>query len=117
MLNKLFRAAKPADGAVPETDVASTQQARENGTAQIVDVREPGEWAQGHIPGAIHIPLGSLAMRAKDLDPGRPVIAVCRSGNRSLTAAEILLRSGFTDAKSMAGGMNSWSARKLPIER
>lgn len=102
---------------MPEIDVAGTQEARVNGAAQIVDVREPDEWAQGHIPGAIHIPLGTLAARRRELDPARPVIAVCRSGNRSLTAVELLTRAGFTDARSMAGGMNVWSARKLPVER
>lgn len=117
MLNRLFRSGGTQDGALPETDVAQTQEARLSGAAQIVDVREPDEWADGHIPGVIHIPLGSLANRRQELDPSRPVIAVCRSGKRSLTAVEILAHAGFTDAKSMAGGMIAWSARRLPVER
>jgi rhodanese-related sulfurtransferase len=102
---------------VPETDVTHTAQAREGGSAQIVDVREPEEWAEGHIPGAIHIPLGELAARTGELDSGQPAIVVCRSGRRSLYGAETLLQAGFGDAKSLAGGMVDWEAAGQPVER
>ena len=102
---------------VPETDVTHTAQAREDGSAQIVDVREPEEWAEGHIPGAIHIPLGELAARTGELDSGQPAIVVCRSGRRSLYGAETLLQAGFGDAKSLAGGMVDWEAAGQPVER
>ncbi len=117
MLNRLFNMAKGATATGLETDVAQTARARAEGTAQIVDVREPEEWAEGHIPGAVHIPLGDLAVRQGELDVTRPVIAVCRSGNRSLTAAEQLLRDGIPDVQSMAGGMKAWSAAGQPMER
>lgn len=102
---------------IPETDVAQTATARREGTAQIVDVREPDEWADGHMPGIVHIPLGDLAARLGELDPATPVIAVCRSGKRSLTAADILISGGFADAKSMAGGMTAWAESGEPVER
>src|SRR5688500_8461985 len=66
MLNRFFQ--QPTG--TPETDVTHAIEARTKGAAQIVDVREPDEWAEGRIPGAIHIPLGSLASRANELDPG-----------------------------------------------
>ena len=112
MLNRFFK--QPA---APETDVTATAQARAEGTVQILDVREPDEWAEGRIPGAVHIPLGDLAARAGELDPEQPVIVVCRSGVRSLYGAEILLKSGFADAKSLAGGMLDWAAAGQPVER
>lgn len=102
---------------IPETDVPQTATALLGGTTQIVDVRELDEWAEGHMPGIRHIPLGDLAGRLGELDPAVPVIAVCRSGKRSLTAADILIKGGFTDAKSMAGGMIAWSAAGEPVEQ
>lgn len=117
MLNWLLRGIAPDTTNPPEIDVAGTAEARTAGAAQILDVREPEEWADGHIPGSIHIPLGELATRASALEPDQPVIAVCRSGGRSLTAAEILLAAGFSDAKSMAGGMLEWAKAGHPVER
>jgi rhodanese-related sulfurtransferase len=83
--------------------------------AVIVDVREPNEWREGFIPGAKLIPLASLASRARELDPSKEVIAVCRSGNRSISAALILQRAGFTRVSSMAGGMSSWMRHRFPV--
>ena len=100
-----------------EVDVAYTVRARTSHATQIVDVREPDEWDEGHIPGAIHIPLGDLAARLGELDPTRPVIAVCRSGQRSLLAAEELGAVGFGDAVSLAGGMIAWHEAGRPVER
>lgn len=119
MLNRIvnwssgFRAADTA----LEVDVHQTARARSVGAVQIVDVREPAEWAEGYIPGALLIPLGDLAARTGELEPARPVIAVCRSGNRSLTALDVLRDAGITDAKSLAGGMKAWQAAGQPVER
>lgn len=87
------------------------------GEAQLIDVREPDEWAQGHPPRAVLIPLGELEARRSELDPARPVVTVCRSGRRSLTAAEILLKAGFRDVWNLAGGMIAWRAARMPVER
>lgn len=84
--------------------------------AVFVDVREPNEWASGHMPGAIHIPLGNLAQRSGELPKDRRIITVCRSGGRSLNAIDTLARAGFGDVKSMAGGMIEWSKRGRPVE-
>lgn len=85
-------------------------------TAQIVDVREDHEVAAGMIPGAVHIPLGEVSARLGELDPTRETITVCRSGKRSLTAAQTLTDAGFTVA-SMQGGMNQWTSEKHPTTR
>lgn len=84
--------------------------------ATFVDVREPDEWASGHMPGAVHIPLGDLAQRAGELPQEDRIITVCRSGGRSLDAVDILSAAGFTNAKSMAGGMNEWTEKGRAVE-
>ena len=95
---------------MPEIDVATLAGDRAAGKdVQIVDVREPNEWAAGHLPGAVLIPLAQLAHRAHELDPERPVVVVCRSGNRSATATALLLRSGFRDVKNLVGGTIAWA--------
>ncbi|MBG6218881.1 rhodanese-related sulfurtransferase [Arthrobacter sp. CAN_A6] len=96
---------------MPEITVAETDTRR--GTDQILDVRENSEVAQGMIPGTLHIPMGDLHARLSELDPAVPVIAVCRSGNRSATAADALNQAGFT-ASTMTGGMIAWQRAGLP---
>ncbi|NNE72889.1 MAG: rhodanese-like domain-containing protein [Acidimicrobiales bacterium] len=73
--------------------------------AQLIDVREPHELARGTLPGAINIPLDSLAGRLGELDKNRRVVLLCRSGGRSGIAAELLTASGFTDVVNLTGGM------------
>lgn len=85
------------------------------GTAAIVDVREPAEWRAGHIPGAVHIPLGELEERLSELPRNRPLVAVCRSGARSADATRILQEQGH-DAANLAGGIEAWRQAGLPIE-
>jgi rhodanese-related sulfurtransferase len=96
---------------------AEEARARQKVGAVLVDVREVYEWNDGHIPGARHIPLGSLARRVKELDPAKEIIAVCRSGNRSISAAMVLQRAGYTKVSSMSGGMISWMRHRFPVTR
>jgi len=87
----------------------------------VLDVREPNEYQGelGHIRGSVLIPLRSLADRAGELEPhrGRQIIAVCRSGVRSTTAAAMLTGLGFEQVFNLRDGMVDWNDRKLPIER
>lgn len=99
---------------VPEVTAEETKTKQKAG-ALIVDVREAHEWRDGHIPGAKHIPLGSLASRLHELDTSREVITVCHSGHRSLSAAAILHNAGFSQASSMAGGMMAWMRQRYPV--
>lgn len=85
-------------------------------SAVFVDVREPDEWAEGHMPGAVHIPLGDLAERVEEVPRDKQVVTVCRSGGRSLKAVDILEDKGLTGAKSMAGGMLEWKKQGRPVE-
>jgi len=94
---------------VPEVTVAQLVRSLEPGSVQLVDVRELDEWLEGHISGSLHIPLGEVPSRTSELDPELLVVAICHSGVRSLYAADFLMRSGFRDARSLAGGIVAWA--------
>ncbi len=81
----------------------------------MLDVREPDEWAAGHISGATLIPLGQLPSRMSELPRDRMIITVCRSGHRAAEARDILLGAGFQTVASMSGGMNEWIAHGFPV--
>ena len=80
-----------------------------------LDVREPGEWEEAHIPYATLIPLGDLTARLSEIPKDTNIIVVCRSGNRSAVGRDLLLKSGFANVTSMAGGMSTWQAKGYPI--
>jgi rhodanese-related sulfurtransferase len=82
--------------------------------AYLLDVREHDEWEAGHAPGAVHIPLGELGARHTELDRGRPLYVICRSGNRSAYAARALSGAGW-DARNVSDGMVGWQAAGLPM--
>jgi rhodanese-related sulfurtransferase len=76
---------------------------------QLIDVRSPEEYQHdGHIVGARLIPLPALAQRLEEIGRDTPVALVCRSGNRSQAAAELMARAGFTQLSNVQGGMNAW---------
>ena len=88
----------------------------DGGEVQLVDVREPYEWEAGRIPGDVrHVPLGELTGQAATIDRDTPVVFSCRSGARSLMAAQAFRASGY-DAYSMAGGLVAWDAAGLPVD-
>jgi len=91
----------------PEIAVDRLDAARAAG-ALLLDVREPAEFASGHVPGAVNLPLGRVAAEAHRF-AGRSVCVICRSGQRSLRAAALLNRAG-ADAVSVAGGTRDWIA-------
>jgi rhodanese-related sulfurtransferase len=86
--------------------------------ALVVDVREPWEYAEGHLPGAVNIPLSTLPARLAELPQDRPILLVCNSGNRSGVAADFLVQQGFPGEKvyNLEGGTYAWMASGLPVE-
>jgi rhodanese-related sulfurtransferase len=82
--------------------------------AVVVDVREPAEYVQGHVPGARLIPLSEVPAHAQDLPTDDPVYVICASGNRSLRASEYLERAGV-DARSVQGGTSGWVSAGYPV--
>lgn len=87
--------------------------------AVVIDVREPGEFAQSHILNARNIPLGELAARMKELErfKERAVIVSCATGSRSGSAAALLRKNGFTNVVNLAGGVAAWQQAGLPTEK
>lgn len=86
------------------------------GDAVLLDVREPHEWQAGHAPRAVHLPLSALVAGAglPAHAQARPLVVICRSGNRSRQAAELLATRG-AEAVDVIGGMRDWAGAGLPV--
>lgn len=82
---------------------------KKEGEILLVDVREPEEYEEGHLPGARLIPLSEILDRVRDLDESKPVITYCRSGNRSRSAAALMKTKGYRNVRSMDGGITAWN--------
>ena len=93
---------------VAEIDVEALE--RLSPDAVILDVREPEEYAHGHVPGAINVPQADLALGLDELPRDRPILAICRGGSRSLRAAQFLKQAGFVRVASVKGGTEAWRA-------
>lgn len=90
--------------AVPQVPAAQVP-----GDAFLLDVREYDEWEAGHVPGAVHIPLGELGARYTELGRDRPLYVICRSGVRSARAAYALAGAGW-QTLNVSDGMHGWEA-------
>lgn len=98
-----------------ETTIDQIPTAIQDG-ATLVDVREPAEFRDGHIPGAVNIPMGQLSARLDEIDRSRPVCVVCASGNRSAAMTEVLTAAGY-DAANVVGGTRAWIESGRPTEK
>jgi len=83
----------------------------------LLDVREPWEFAEGHVPEARLIPLGELERRVNDVPRDRPVLVICHSGQRSLAAATYLRQLGYPDVSNVDGGTGAWIEQGHPVSR
>ncbi|MGH7731585.1 MAG: rhodanese-like domain-containing protein [Candidatus Eiseniibacteriota bacterium] len=93
---------------------------RERGEpAILIDTREDREWAQGHLPGAIHLSKGIIERDIEKTVPnkGAPIVCYCGGGFRSALVCDNLQKLGYTGALSLDGGFRGWSGRGLPVER
>ena len=97
------------------SDVPSVSVAEVGDDACFLDVREADEWAAGHIPGAIHLPMAELVERLHEIPSDRHVVAVCRVGARSAQATAYLLQQRLS-IKNLSGGMAAWAAAGRPME-
>jgi rhodanese-related sulfurtransferase len=90
---------------------------REDGS--IIDVREPAEYAAGHVLGAKNIPISRIASAGADLAKrkDKPVIVYCETGERASKAAAALKQQGYTRVASLSGGMKAWREAGLPVEK
>lgn len=99
---------------VTQADVRHLQTALASGAA-LVDVREPFEFASGHIPGALSIPMHLVPLRVDELPTDRDLFVICAAGNRSWQVVHYLGERGIA-AVNVAGGTVAWHAAGLPIE-
>lgn len=113
-----------ARAGIIEWDVQTTHRALQSDTMLIVDVREPDEFAQEHLQGAIHVPRGMLEFKVDPtyanaerrlLEKWTPMLLYCKTGGRSALAAHTLKQLGYETVVSMAGGIESWKAAGLPL--
>src|SRR5438105_11418383 len=82
----------------------------------LLDVREPWEYAAGHVPGAQLIPLGELEARVAEVPRDRPILSICQVGQRSLAAAAFLISQGYRDVTNIDGGTTAWLERGYPVD-
>lgn len=103
---------------LPDTvDVETVSAIKDDTTVFLLDVREPYEYDEGHIPGVTLIPMGEIPNRLSEIPTDQQVIVTCRSGNRSGQVTDFLREQGFTNVHNMAGGINAWSAAGFPVEQ
>jgi rhodanese-related sulfurtransferase len=99
---------------VREITIEQFAAAHQDSAAFILDVREGREYLQGHVPGAVLIPMSQLTSRLGEVPKDLPVHVICRSGNRSASMASFLERAGV-DAYSVAGGTDAWMRSGRPV--
>jgi len=103
----------------PRYETVSVPRAKEmidaDPSLAILDVRTEGEYAEGHIEGAINIPVEELEQRLDELDKERGILVYCRSGFRSEQACEMLIEGGFRKVYNMEGGIIAWMGAGYPI--
>jgi rhodanese-related sulfurtransferase len=89
------------------------------GGATLIDVREAQEYADGHLPNAVHLPLSELGSRTDELAKmkGGPVIVYCARGQRGRSAADALAKQGFTEVYNLTGGFRGWKDAGLPVDK
>ena len=87
------------------------------GEMTVVDVRAESEWEEGRLPNAHHIMLGYLSKRADEVMNGKPIVVMCRTGNRSGIAASLLQAQGAKEVINLAGGIVEWEQAGLPVEK
>jgi rhodanese-related sulfurtransferase len=100
---------------VDEIDVEGLARRLGDGSV-LLDVREPQEYAQGHVPGTINLPQADLATRLDEVPRDSPLITICEHGTRSLRAAQFLKQVGVTDVVSVAGGTDAWRGAGKPVD-
>ena len=98
-------------------DVDTVHAIKDNPGVFLLDVREPAEYAAGHIPGITLIPMGEVAARLAELPRDKEIVVTCRTGNRSGQVADLLREQGFTNVHNMSGGIVAWEEAGYPVEQ
>lgn len=91
-----------------DLSVQDVSQLLNDGTIYLIDVREQDEWNAGHVAGAQLLPMSEIGNRLSEIPTDKPVIVMCRSGNRSSSVAQLLRDSGLSNIHNMTGGILAW---------
>ncbi len=117
--NRFQRLVADAKQRITEISAEETQKQVANGDAVLIDVREESDWDEGHAAGALHLTRGVVELEIEEEIPDvhQPIICYCGGGSRSALTAESLQKMGYTNVRSLAGGMRAWKEAGLPIAR
>jgi hydroxyacylglutathione hydrolase len=108
----------PASERIEPVDIAELERLMEEGSVQVLDVREKDERDTGYIPGSVHMPYRLLRACAADcIENGRPVVTICESGARAAIAASILTAAGIDARPVLHGGLNNWTGPTVEFRR
>ncbi len=99
-----------------EVDVHTVASVKDRDDVFLLDVREPWEYEEAHIPGVTLLPMGEVAANLDQIPTEKQVIVTCRSGNRSGQVARFLRENGFGNISNMSGGILEWQAAGYPVE-
>lgn len=108
---------RPPD--IPTVDpIEANRRLREDpGRTVLLDVREPDEFRDVRVAGSALYPTSTFLLKMQELPKDRPLLVICRSGNRSAAVTAYLLREGWSDVANVAGGMIAWERSGLPVRR
>jgi rhodanese-related sulfurtransferase len=95
---------------------AEAKEKMDSGDVQVIDVRTPGEFAGGHVPGALNIPHMSIIARKAELEPDKELVFICQMGSRSALACEFAAAVGFKELYNVEGGTEAWLKAGYAVE-
>ncbi|MFL6584516.1 MAG: rhodanese-like domain-containing protein [Chthoniobacterales bacterium] len=116
--NRFQQLVAAAKQSVTEISPAEAAEKLRRGEAHLIDVRDREDWDEGHAANAEHMSRGTIELDVEDKFPdlSAPIICYCGGGGRSALATESLQRMGYTNVRSLAGGLKAWKAAGLPTE-
>jgi rhodanese-related sulfurtransferase len=115
--NRFQKLVADAKHRIIEISPTETRTQTERGEAVLIDVRETGDWRAGHAAGAQHLNRGIIELEIEEQipDPSTPIVCYCGGGSRSALVADNLQKMGYTNVKSMSGGLRAWKEAGLPV--
>ena len=116
--NRFQKLVADAKHRITEISPEEAHQQAQSGQAVLIDVREEAEFREGHARGASHLSKGVIEVEIEEQvpDPNQAIIAYCGGGGRSALVADNLQKMGYTNVRSLAGGMRAWKEAGLPVE-
>lgn len=117
--NRFQRLVADAKQRITEISVEEAEEKVTKGEAVLIDVREKSDWDESRAAGAYHLSRGTVELEIEEKIPNvhQPIICYCGGGSRSALTADSLQKMGYTNVRSLAGGLRRWKEAGLPVER